>query len=245
MKFIAIIPARYASTRFPGKPLAEINGKPMIQLVYERCSAAFDQLAVATDDERISNAVKAFGGLVVMTSTSHPSGTDRVAEAAHLLSEQYDFDVVVNVQGDEPFIDADQLLQLQKCFDDPATDIATLLTPIKDSAILLDPNKVKAITDTSGFALYFSRQAIPFQREYPQTEWVNHHNYFLHVGLYAYKSEVLQAITKLDQTALEKAEKLEQLRWLEHAYKIRTAICAHANFGIDTPEDLEKVKSMQ
>lgn len=245
MKFIAIIPARYASTRFPGKPLAIINGKPMVQLVYERCSEVFDQVTVATDDKRIANVVKAFGGMAVMTSASHPSGTDRVAEAAKLLAEKFEFDVVVNVQGDEPFIDPEQLIQLQNCFNNPETDIATLITPIKENEILLSPNKVKAISNSSGFALYFSRQPIPFQRDYQESEWLKHHNYFLHVGLYAYKAKVLQTITKLEQTTLEKAEKLEQLRWIENGFKIRTAVSSHRNFGIDTPEDLEKVNLMK
>ena len=244
MEFIAIIPARYASTRFPGKPLAEIKGKPMVQHVYEKCSEVFEHVVVATDDERIADAVKAFNGKVIMTSPDHPSGTDRIAEAAQTLSSEFNFDIVVNVQGDEPFIDPTQLKQIQTCFDNPQTDIATLITPIKEAEILFDINKVKAVVDTSGFALYFSRQPIPFQRDIPQSEWVLHHDYFLHLGLYAYRAIILQKITQIEQTPLEKAEKLEQLRWLENGLKIRTAITSHSNFGIDTPNDLEKAKSL-
>ena len=243
MRFIAIIPARYASTRFPGKPLAIINNKPMIQLVYEQCLKVFEHVIVATDDQRIAGAVKIFNGEVVMTNENHPSGTDRVAEAAQLLSEKYDFDVVVNVQGDEPFVEPDQLKQIQKCFDDETTDIATLVTPIEKPEILFDPNKVKAVLGIEGDTLYFSRQPVPYLRDYPESEWYLQHDYFLHMGLYAYKANVLDAITKLKQTPLEKAEKLEQLRWLENGFKIKAAITSHANFGIDTPQDLEKVSN--
>ncbi|MFA9392463.1 MAG: 3-deoxy-manno-octulosonate cytidylyltransferase [Prolixibacteraceae bacterium] len=241
MKFIAIIPARYASTRFPGKPLVEIHGLPMIQHVYQQSLKAFEQVVVATDDQRIADVVKSFGGNVVLTSSEHPSGTDRVAEAAKLLSEHFEFDVVVNVQGDEPFIDPEQLFQIKQCFDDPQTDIATLIVPITSTEVLFDSNKVKAVSNSNGFALYFSRLPIPFQRDYPEQEWLKHHTYFLHVGIYAYRTEVLDTISKLKQTPLEQSEMLEQLRWLENGYRIKTAHTAHGNIGIDTPNDLTKL----
>lgn len=245
MKFIAIIPARYASTRFPGKPLVSINGKPMIQLVYEQCLKVFDLVVVATDDERIQQAVKAFGGMVVMTSIDHTSGTDRIAEAVKIIANDYSFDVVVNVQGDEPFIQPVQLQQLCDCFDEPTVDIATLITPINDRDTLFDVNKVKAVVSTNNNAMVFSRQAIPCMRDLDKELWHQHHQYYLHLGLYAYRKEVLLAITKLQPTPLEKAEKLEQLRWLENGYKIATAITYHQSIGIDTPDDLEKVKLMK
>jgi len=245
MKPIAIIPARYASTRFPGKPLVMIKGKPMIQLVYEQSRKFFNQVVVATDDDRIVDSVKAFGGEVVMTSAKHTSGTDRCAEAAKILSTKYDFDVVVNVQGDEPFIDPAHLELITQCFTHPDTEIATLITPILSTEILFDPNKVKAVISNTGDALYFSRQPIPFQRDIPEAEWVTNHTYYLHVGLYAYRKEVLEQITHLAPTQLEIAEKLEQLRWLEKGYRITTAITSHGNFGIDTPNDFEKIKNLQ
>lgn len=244
MRFIAVIPARFGSTRFPGKPLALINGKPMIQHVYERCTEAFKNVVVATDDERIKNAVRGFGGLVVMTSANHSSGTDRCAEAAEKLSQNYNFDVVVNVQGDEPFIEKKQLELIQSCFEDVKTEIATLITPIKSTEILFDTNKVKAIRSKQNFALYFSRQTIPFQRDIDQSEWLKHHEYFLHLGLYAYRKDTLKAITKLKESSLEEVEKLEQLRWLENGYSIKTAVTPNANIGIDTPEDLEKLNTI-
>lgn len=243
MKPIAIIPARYASTRFPGKPLIDIDGKPMIQHVYERCSEVFNLLVVATDDVRIEEAVKSFGGKVVMTAADHPSGTDRCAEAARLLSAEYDFDVVVNVQGDEPFIQPDQFRLLLQCFEDEACDIATLLCPIDNNEMLFDHNKVKAVRSAAGFALYFSRQTIPFQRDTAPEEWLNRHKYYLHIGLYAYRAPALQAITRLDLSPLEQQEKLEQLRWLENDFRIKTAITDGAASGIDTPEDLERLKA--
>lgn len=243
MKPIAIIPARYASTRFPGKPLVDIGGKPMIQHVYERCSKAFDLLVVATDDVRIEEAVKSFGGKVVMTAAGHPSGTDRCAEAARLLSADYDFDVVVNVQGDEPFIQPDQFRLLLQCFDDEACDIATLLCPIDKIETLFDHNKVKAVRSAAGFALYFSRHTIPFQRDAAKDEWLTKHQYFLHIGLYAYRASVLQALTQLEPSPLEQGEKLEQLRWLENDFRIKTALTDGAGSGIDTPEDLERLQA--
>lgn len=245
MKAIAIIPARYASTRFPGKPLAMINNKPMIQHVYERCSEVFDLTVVATDDNRITDCVSSFNGKSILTSKNHPSGTDRCAEAAAILSQEYDFDIIVNVQGDEPFIHKKQLEEIQKCFEDKETEIATLITPISDSTILFDTNKVKVVKSASNFALYFSRQAIPFQRDTAARQWIKTHQYYLHLGLYAYKKEVLNAITKLPQSILEQKEKLEQLRWLENGYRIKLAITNHTNVGIDTPEDLKQLTNQK
>ena len=241
MKSIAIIPARYASTRFPGKPLVMIKGKPMVQHVYERCVNVFDLVVVATDDHRIEEAVKKFGGRVVMTSPLHPSGTDRCAEAANKMAlEGYDFDIVVNVQGDEPSVHKEQLKLIVSCFSDQETDIATLLTPIDSVETLFSTDKVKAVYSSRNFALYFSRYPIPFQRDCDKADWLKNHQYYLHLGLYAYRADVLQALSKLPQTPLEKCEKLEQLRWLENGFKIKTAITQYSNIGIDTPEDLRK-----
>jgi 3-deoxy-manno-octulosonate cytidylyltransferase (CMP-KDO synthetase) len=237
-KPLIIIPARYASTRFPGKPLAIIDGKPMIQHVFERCREVCDQVVVATDDERIAAAVTSFGGEFVFTSVNHQSGTDRCAEAALMLSYKYDFDIVINVQGDEPFIATEQIQSIIGCFDDPATEIATLIAPIGLPEMLFNPNKVKVVRAADGFALYFSRSPIPFFRDLPEVEWLNQTDYFLHIGMYAFRPEILQAITLLEPSALEKAEKLEQLRWLENGYRIKTEVTLKENIGIDTPEDL-------
>lgn len=244
MKAIAIIPARYASTRFPGKPLTLIHGKPMIQHVYERCKEVFEWVVVATDDERIQKKVSEFGAEVVLTSPEHASGTDRCAEAAKLLSHTYNFDIVVNVQGDEPFIKKEQLELIQSCFEDDKTEIATLITPIKSTEILFDVNKVKALRSKNNFALYFSRHPIPFQRGIEEPSWLKNHDYFLHLGLYAYQKDTLYTITQLEQSSLEKAEKLEQLRWLENGFSIKIAITPKANIGIDTPEDLNKLLNL-
>lgn len=238
---IAIIPARYASTRFPGKPLALIGKKPMVQHVYERSIALFDYAAVATDDQRIADTVKSFGGNVVMTSPKHQSGTDRCAEAAQIIKETIDFDIVVNIQGDEPFFNENQIKSLLDCFDDNQTDIATLSTTISTYETLFDINKVKVVCDINHRAMYFSRQTIPFQRDIDKKEWLNKQPYRLHLGLYAYRAKTLAALTKLSQTPLELAEKLEQLRWLENGYKIKVAHTNEVNIGIDTPEDLQRV----
>lgn len=241
-KFIAIIPARYASTRFLGKPLAKINGISMIERVYKRASEVFDELCVATDDERIEAEVKRFGGAVVLTAATHPSGTDRVAEALTKLGS--DADVVINIQGDEPFIDPKQLQMLKALFDDKLTDIATLIKPLEVGEDIFDPNCVKAVVSKSGFALYFSRYAIPFQRGVEQCQWSQNHQYFRHIGLYGYRSEVLRKITALECGKLEKCESLEQLRWLENGYRIKTAVTRCQSYGIDTPEDLIKIEKL-
>lgn len=240
MQPLIIIPARYASTRFPGKPLAIIHGKPMIQYVYENCKQAFDWVYVATDDSRIVECVNSFGGKVVMTSANHPSGTDRCAEAAEKLSKLHPFDIVINVQGDEPSTQVDQLKLLASCFQDSDTEIATLISPITTNDVLFDQNKVKVVSNAKGFALYFSRQAIPFVRDHQPEDWLQKQDFFMHLGIYAYKAETLKEITNLKQTDLEKAESLEQLRWIENGYNIKTATTNHINVGIDTPADLER-----
>lgn len=241
MKFLALIPARYASSRFPGKPLALIGGKPMIQRVYERASAIFEHCYVATDDNRIEEAVVAFGGRVVMTGTHHRSGTDRCYEAMQKVGEQ--FDVVVNIQGDEPFIAAEQLIQLQSCFQDPTTDIATLVKPFEADEDIFNPNSPKVVLSTEGFALYFSRSVIPYIRGTEPSQWQSHHQYYKHIGLYAYRCHVLQEISSLAPGRLETAESLEQLRWIENGYRIKTAVTNIASYGIDTPEDLATLES--
>lgn len=239
MEFIGIIPARFASTRFPGKPLADIHGKPMIQHVYEKASGALEKVYVATDDNRIFEAVRKFGGQVVMTSNNHKSGTDRVAEAARILSETIGFDVVINIQGDEPFIEINQIESLKKCFLEE-TDIATLIRPIKTEEELLNPNKPKVVVAANGEALYFSRSPIPYIRDAALGDWIGKANFWAHIGMYAYKKEILQIITRLNRGKLEIAESLEQLRWLENGFNITTAVIDSESFGIDTPEDLQQ-----
>lgn len=243
MKFIAIIPARYASTRFPGKPLAVLGGKPVIQRVYEQVAGVLDDAVVATDDERIRDAVRAFGGRVEMTSPDHRSGTDRCREAYDRLGVEYD--VVVNVQGDEPFIQPSQLEAVKRCFDDPETDIATLVKPFTEAdglAALENPNSPKVVLDAQSRAIYFSRSVIPYLRGVERAEWLARHTFYKHIGLYAFRTDVLRAVTALPQSALEKAESLEQLRWLENGYKIGVGISEVETIGIDTPEDLEKAE---
>lgn len=246
-RFVAIIPARYASTRFPGKPLAQLGGKPVVQRVYEQVASVMPNVTVATDDERIAEAVRAFGGRVVMTSDKHRSGTDRVREAFDTIcSEDGDaFDVVVNVQGDEPFIHRSQLEAIQHCFDDDATEIATLVKPFGHDApidALLNPNSPKVVVDNRGFAMYFSRSVIPYLRGVEQAEWLQRHTYYKHIGLYAYRADVLRQITQLPQSSLELAESLEQLRWLQAGYRIKVAETDVETIGIDTPEDLARAE---
>ncbi len=238
--FIGIIPARYASTRFPGKPLAMLGDMTMIERVYRRVADVMDAVAVATDDARIAEVVEGFGGKVVMTSATHRSGTDRVCEAFELLGSPAD--VVINIQGDEPFIAPEQLTALMSCFDDADVDIASLVRPFDPSrpfAELEDPNTPKVVMDTRGNALYFSRSVIPYVRNYPKEEWPARANYFTHVGLYGYRAEVLKRISELPQSPLELAESLEQLRWLQAGYKIRMAKTDAPTIGIDTPDDLQ------
>jgi 3-deoxy-manno-octulosonate cytidylyltransferase (CMP-KDO synthetase) len=244
MKFIAIIPARYASTRFPGKPLAMLGGKTVIQRVYEQTAGTLDEVYVATDDERIENAVKAFGGNVVMTSSAHKSGTDRCYEAYTKVGAT--FDGIINVQGDEPFVQPSQLEGLMACFaGDPSTQIATLVKPFAADApweALLNANSPKVVVDKAMNALYFSRSIIPYQRNTGQAGWLKQHTYYKHIGLYAYRSEVLKELVNLPPSALEEAESLEQLRWLENGYRIKTGLTASETIGIDTPEDLARAE---
>ena len=242
MKFIGIIPARYASTRFPGKPLADMNGKPMIQRVYEQVKDVLDSVCVATDDIRIENAVKAFGGQVVMTSDQHRSGTDRCYEAYQKIGEGYD--VIVNIQGDEPFIHPEQIQTIKTCFADANTQIATLVKPFRSDddfeSSLFNPNSPKVVLNKNNESMYFSRSIIPYIRGKKYTEWLPSHTFYKHIGLYAYRAQVLKEITQLPQSALELAESLEQLRWLENGYKIKVGITEQETIGIDTPEDMEK-----
>lgn len=240
---VGIIPARFASTRFPGKPLALIHGKPMIQHVYERATQALDHVCVATDDERIYQAVTAFGGRVVMTAENHPSGTDRCAEAIGKVEQEYGIhaDVVINIQGDEPFIDPEQIRQLNRLFDHQETQIATLVKPISDAAYLFNPNKVKVTIDKNGKALYFSRSCIPFVRGAEPEQWLEQAVFYHHIGMYGYRKSTLLELCRLEKSPLEVAESLEQLRWLEQGYTIHTAITLIEGLSVDTPEDLEAV----
>lgn len=237
MKFIGIIPARFASTRFPGKPLAVLGGKPVIQRVYEKVSSCLDEAYVATDDERIYQTVLSFGGKAVMTRTDHKSGTDRIEEAVEKIAGEYD--VVINIQGDEPFIHASQIEEICKCFDDESTQIATLAMPFKkDWSAVSNANSPKIVTDNRGFAMYFSRSVIPFIRGKETEQWPDNFPFLKHIGLYAYRREVLREVTSLPQSSLEIAESLEQLRWLQNGYKIKVGITEVETIGIDTPEDL-------
>ena len=243
LKYIAIIPARYASTRFPGKPLAMLAGKPVIQRVWEQVSGVVDAAVVATDDERIAQAVESFGGRAIMTSPDHKSGTDRCWEAYQKQGEE--FDVVINVQGDEPFIAHSQLRAIMACFEDENTDIATLVKPFAEEdglAALENPNSPKVVLDNNSCAVYFSRSVIPYLRGVEREEWLKHHTFYKHIGMYAFRRDVLGEVTSLPQSILEKAESLEQLRWLENGYKIGVGISDVETVGIDTPEDLERAE---
>ena len=243
MKFVGIIPARYASTRFPAKVLAMLNGKTVIQRVYEQVKDCFDDLYVATDDSRIAEVVTSFGGKVVMTSEDCKNGTERCYDACCSLN--IDCDVVVNVQGDEPFIQRKQIEALMSCFSDERTDIATLVKPFEQAdgwERLSNPNSPKVVLDDDNFAMYFSRSVVPYLRGVEQDEWLDNHVFYKHLGVYAYRLDVLKKITSLQQTPLEKVESLEQLRWLESGYKIKVAVTNIETIGIDTPEDLERAK---
>ncbi len=241
MKFIAIIPARYASTRFPGKPLAVLGGKTVIQRVYEQVSKVLSEAYVATDDERIFTAVEAFGGKAIMTRTDHKSGTDRIQEAVGKIGS--DADVIINVQGDEPFIQPSQIETLMHLFDNPETQIGTLGKPFESIEAVENPNSPKIVTDVHGFALYFSRSIIPFIRGKEHQEWFDQYPFLKHLGIYAYRREVLAEVTQLPQSSLEKAESLEQLRWLQNGYRIRVGLTDVETVGIDTPEDLQKAEA--
>ena len=240
MKFIAIIPARYASTRFPGKPLAMLGGKTVIQRVYEQVTSCLPEAYVATDDERIMQAVNAFGGRAVMTRADHKSGTDRIEEACQKIDT--DADVIINVQGDEPFIHRSQIETLCGLFDDEQTQIGTLGKRFATMKEVLNPNSPKIVRDKNGFALYFSRSVIPFVRGKEQDEWFDNYPFLKHLGIYAYRRHILREVTQLPQSPLEKAESLEQLRWLENGYRIRVGTTDIETVGIDTPDDLKRAE---
>ncbi|MBR4294793.1 MAG: 3-deoxy-manno-octulosonate cytidylyltransferase [Bacteroidaceae bacterium] len=243
MKFVGIIPARYASTRFPAKVLADLNGKTVIQRVYEQVKDCFDDIYIATDDQRIADEATSFGAKAIMTSEECKNGTERCFDACSKADIQCD--VVINIQGDEPFIQRKQVEALIKCFDDTRTDIATLVKPFAPedgTERLFNPNTPKVVLDDSHFAMYFSRSVIPHLRGIDQSEWLSNHIYYKHLGIYAYRLDILKQLTSLPQTPLEKMESLEQLRWLEHGYKIKVGITDIETIGIDTPEDLERAK---
>lgn len=238
MKTLGVIPARYASTRFPGKPLAEIAGKSMIQRVYEQTqkSALLSELVVATDDERIFKHVISFGGNCVMTRTEHPSGTDRCFEAAQKMNAA--FDIIVNIQGDEPFINPENIDALIRIFENENVQISTLICPLNDIESIESKDVVKVVIDKQFNSLYFSRFPVPFLRNQSKEEWLNQHNFYQHLGIYAFRFEVLSQLVKLQPSTLELAESLEQLRWLESSFKIKTLLTEKSIPGIDTPEDL-------
>lgn len=245
MRIATIIPARYHSTRLPAKPLQKLGGKSIIEWVYSAVKAVVEDVVVATDDVRIAEEVERFGGCAIMTSEAHRSGTDRCAEA--LTKMGGDYDIVVNVQGDEPFIRREHIEALIACFNNPETEIATLAKPMtsaEDVADIHNPNNVKVVTDIRGRALYFSRAAIPFQRDVEQSEWSKRHTYLKHIGVYAFRAQTLRDVTSLEVSSLEQTEKLEQLRWLEHGYYISVAKTPYATVGIDTLEDLQRAEEM-
>jgi 3-deoxy-manno-octulosonate cytidylyltransferase (CMP-KDO synthetase) len=241
MTFTAIIPARYASTRFPGKPLAVLGGKTVIQRVYEQVKNVLSEVYVATDDQRIFEQVESFGGKAVMTRPDHQSGTDRIQEAVEKTGTQAD--VIINVQGDEPFIQPSQIQTLMQLFDDPSTQIGTLGKPFESIEAVENPNSPKIVTDNRSFALYFSRSIIPFIRGKERNDWFGEYPFLKHLGVYAYRREVLAEVTKLPQSSLEKTESLEQLRWLQNGYRIRVGLTDVETVGIDTPEDLQRAEA--
>ena len=240
MSFIGIIPARYASSRFPGKPLADINGKPMVQRVYEQAVKVLPLVYVATDDVRIAECVESFNGNVILTAATHRSGTDRCAEAIVKIQLDRDmkFDVVVNIQGDEPFINPLQIHQLISCFDTKEVQIATLVKRFSADEDIFNPNTPKVVVNKEGEALYFSRSPIPYLRDFDRSEWTAKHIFYKHVGLYAYRTDILRALSHLAPSALEIAESLEQLRWLENGYHIKITETECETYAVDTPEDL-------
>lgn len=241
MDILGIIPARYASTRFPGKPLTLINGKSMIQRVYEQATkSGLTAVLVATDDARILEHVEEFGGKAIRTGEHHQSGTDRCFEAY----QRYDkpFEYIINIQGDEPFIKPEQIDLVASCFQNPATQLATLIKKITQEEDLFNVNAPKVVINQNGEALYFSRQPIPYCRNVPTDIWHKQHTYYKHIGIYGYRADILEQITQLPPSALELAESLEQLRWLENGFRIATAVTEFETIGIDTPEDLLKVQ---
>ena len=245
MKILGIIPARYGSTRFEGKPLALINGKMMIQRVYEQAKKAdkLTEVVVATDDERIFNAVASFGGKAVMTSTNHKSGTDRCREVVDKIGTG--FDAVINIQGDEPYINPLQINQIAELISDKNTPLASLCKPISDYDELVSHNAVKVVFDKDGKALYFSRYAIPFMRNVEDDKiWLGKRTFYKHIGIYAYKCDVLKEISAMPQSGLELAESLEQLRWLENGYTVRMGVTEFESYSVDVPEDITKIEKI-
>ena len=241
MKFIGIIPARYASTRFPGKPLADIHGKSMIQRVYEQClKAKLNRIVVATDDDRIFEHVQKFGGEVIMTANTHKSGTDRIAEAAKTLNLSDDT-IVLNIQGDEPFIDPEDIQLLRTCFENKYTEIATLVKKIYNLETLNNPNIPKVVLGPNQQALYFSREAIPHIKGVEKENWLSKRPFFQHIGIYAFRYDILKEITVLSGSPLEQSEGLEQLRWIENGYNIHTAEINSECIAVDCPEDLKRI----
>jgi 3-deoxy-manno-octulosonate cytidylyltransferase (CMP-KDO synthetase) len=239
MKTIAIIPARYASKRFPGKPLAKIGDKSMIQRVYERVRlSGLQETLIATDDDRIQKHAESFGAKVIMTSPEHKSGTERIAEAYEKLGQH--FDVVINVQGDEPFIDPHQLMKLSSVFKNENIEIASLMEIFEEIEDLKSPNNIKITIDKEDFALYFSRSVIPFVRDLPEDQWLNKNVFYKHIGIYAFRSDILKEIVKLQSIQIEANESLEQLRWLYYGYKIKLLKSQFSGISVDTPEDLER-----
>ncbi len=243
-RFTGIIPARYASSRFPGKPLAIIGSLTMIERVYRQASLILDDTWVATDDERIRETVTAFGGRVVMTSSSHRSGTDRCAEAATKVTDGSRNTVIINIQGDEPFIRPEQIRTLMDCFSDREVMIATLIRKAEPDEDLFNPNQPKVIVRKNMDAICFSRSVIPYFRDSPADDWGRKHTYYKHIGLYGYRASTLREITLLPQSPLEKAESLEQMRWIENGYSVRCAVTPWESIGIDTPEDLARASRM-
>jgi 3-deoxy-manno-octulosonate cytidylyltransferase (CMP-KDO synthetase) len=243
-QFAGIIPARYASSRFPGKPLVLIGNKPMIQRVYEQARKALDIVWIATDDKRIFDAVTDFGGKAIMTSPNHLNGTDRCAEAVTKINSESGkkIDIVINIQGDEPFINPEQINLVMQCFTDKTVELATLVRKVEPGEDIFNPNQPKVILNSKGDAIYFSRAAIPYIRDTEKTEWSKNHIFYKHIGLYAYRSEALKKITLLARSPLEISESLEQNRWIENDYRIRTAVTKWESISIDTPDDLEKAK---
>jgi 3-deoxy-manno-octulosonate cytidylyltransferase (CMP-KDO synthetase) len=242
-KVVAVIPARYASTRYPGKPLVDLGGKTMIQRTYERVATVkgWDQIIIATDDERIFKVAQSFGATVMMTSASHVSGTDRCAEVLANLGDGIDY--IVNIQGDEPYIEPQQLIEITNAMDSNAP-ILTLVKQITTIDTLFNPNCPKVVLDKNNQALYFSRHAIPYMRGLPQEDWLTHHRYFKHIGLYAYRTDILMSISQLPASDLETSEALEQLRWLQNGFPIQAVETQFETIGIDSPEDLEKIKKL-
>lgn len=247
MKVLGIIPARFASTRLEGKPLKDIEGKTMIQRVYERCMLTLDEVIIATDDERIKNHVHSFEGKVIMTSPNHKTGTNRCLEALEILRKEKGFepDVVINIQGDEPLLHPDQITKIVSCFkDDPKVELASLAMPAGKDADLNAHNGCFVVLDSNNDALYFSRSIIPYLRDIPKKDWAKNHNFLYHVGMYAYTPAALKRFAELEQSSLEIAESLEQLRWLQNGGKIRLALTEHETIAVDTQADLDRVRTI-